>query len=144
MKKLLLPFICFFGFISLGSAQSLNDIQQWQSRNPDKILMKQDVFNQLSKGKQEKISERVVFIENLTQEFLASTYKSDSSPLSDMEEQTFIKEWLAQHPDIKIVNRSVFIAADSQQQENYLNLNCLILKGEEITVEDIENYSHLK
>lgn len=144
MKKLLLPFICFFGFISLGSAQTSTEIQFWQSKNPDKILMKQSVFNQLTLEKQEKISNKVVFLENLTQEFLSSVNKSASSPLTGIEEEAFIKEWLALHPEIKIVNRSVFMTADSQQQEAYLNLNCMILKGEEITVEDIENYSHLK
>jgi hypothetical protein len=141
MKKTLLTAISslIFGCVN---AQTREEIQQWQSLHPDKILLKKEVYNQFTKDVQDKISNRVVFLEEITQEFALGKSEFGDGQTVRPEELELIKQWKADHSYLKLVPRSVFNNAGSEQQLAYQSENCLILKGEALTIQDILEYNH--
>lgn len=141
MKKSLLTAISSLIF-GCAIAQTREEIQQWQSLHPDKILLKKEVYNQFTKDVQDKISNRVVFLEEITQEFALAKSEFGDGQTVRPEELELIKQWKADHSYLKLVPRSVFNNAGIEQQLAYQSENCMILKGEALTIQDILEYNH--
>lgn len=80
--------------------------------------------------------------EEVIQELIIVNKSTDSEPQQSLkpEEQQFVKEWLSQHPEVKIVTRKEYANSLENVRNEYLKSHCLILQGEIVTPEDILNY----
>lgn len=66
--------------------------------------------------------------------------KNYESKLESDAEKEAVKHWFSEHQDVKLVKRSEFDNSSIAIQNEYLNCSyCLILKGEILSFEDIEN-----
>lgn len=144
----------FFVVVALCFAQSVSS--QENSSSPIQTQHQQTTFihvNDLANFSQEEIAmlkgNYVVFDGELTKEkmqqlLLASEMNKsmDVDPAQSLkpEEQQFVKEWLSQHSDIKIVTRTEYNLSPENIRNEYVKSHCLILTGEIVTREDILNY----
>ena len=148
-KYTLLLFVLFVQVTNQLIAQQDLQIQEWVSKHPSVLIFSETNYQQLQPELKSKIQDRVVvFKGELKYEDLQSFEHSNKSNLissqtmKSEEEAQLIKNWLAFHPDIKIITRSEFQAMDEDRREIYQSAGSLILIGEYITAEDIANYPH--
>ncbi|MBI3237615.1 MAG: hypothetical protein HYZ43_02015 [Flavobacteriia bacterium] len=103
------------------------------------------LFNALSSQEQELLgSDLIIYQDKISlalieqHEALVKSDNDQSQKPTKTEDLAIIKNWTANNPDVKIVPRSVYDAAEDDRQQVYTeNPNCLILEGEWLTVKDI-------
>jgi hypothetical protein len=124
-------------------------IVAWVSSHPSVYIFSEKNYEQLSSDYKSRLKGQVVlFKETLSFEDLIAydgqekTDEVSQQTVNKDEDTQMIKNWLAFHPDIKIVKQSEFQAMTAEQQNRYLSFGALILIGEHLTVQDITNYSH--
>lgn len=148
MKKYQILVLTFF--TAFYSFSQKNEVENWQKNNPQVEFISQERFNSLSSEELKilKKQEYIIFYEQITEsdinKYAASKgingvntkqYQSAGKPKGDAE---FIKEWIEQNRDVKILKRSVFNSLQANEQELILNDNKhLILATDEITKEDL-------
>ena len=141
-------YLLLFGALNATVACAQNDqqaIQQWQSAHPTTLFISAERFNALSSQEQELLgSDLIIYQDKISlalieqHEALVKSDNDQSQKPTKTEDLTIIKNWTANNPDVKIVPRSVFNAAEQDRQQVYSeNTNCLILEGEWLTVKDI-------
>lgn len=121
-------------------------IQQWQSQHPTTLLISSDRYNALSDKERTALgTDYILFQDKITLALLqqsdaalksAQTGKDNTAKDADL---TFMKQWLGENQDVKIVPHSIFAAFSPEEQTPYLeHPRCMILAGETLTVKDIE------
>jgi len=141
-------YLLLFGALNATVACAQNDqqaIQQWQSAHPTTLFISAERFNALSSQEQELLgSDLIIYQDKISlalieqHEALVKSEKDQSQKPVKTEDLAIIKNWTANNPDVKIVPRSVYNAAEQDRQQVYTeNTNCLILEGEWLTVKDI-------
>jgi hypothetical protein len=142
-------YLLLFSALNASAVCAQNDqqaIQQWQSAHPTTLFISAERYNALSSEEQHLLgSDIIVYQDKISlalieqHEALAKAENDHSQKPTKTEDLAIIKNWKATNPDVKIVPRSVFMAADQDRQQVYTeNTNCLILLGEWLTVKDIE------
>lgn len=127
-----------------------------QGQTPAEIQITQPAFihvNDLANFDQEELAllkaNYVVFDGELTEEKIhelvstAAIHKINQGTVGQSlkpVDQQYVKEWLALHPEVKIVTRSLYSASSENIRNEYDKSRCLILSGEVVTREDILNY----
>lgn len=124
--------------------QKSNDILTWTSLHPDVYLMSSETYNSTSQQLKDKLAGKVLIYDGeLTMEVIEHFDQSKSmnkeTPIREDEAQE-IKDWLGQHPDLKIIPRSFFDSLNATEQQVYAQHDAMILIGETVTLEDIRNY----
>lgn len=66
---------------------------------------------------------------------------TNQTEMSD-EQTAFVKIWLANHPQVKVVKHSEYEALSEDDKIVYVNNHCLILIGEIVTLTDIQLYPY--
>lgn len=149
MKGYLL-LLCGSLFTGISQAQSEQQaIQQWQSLHPNTQIVSEERFNAMSDDERLLLGSDVVVYkdkislsqlqehDNLHEKSVETAQASKLSP----EDSYFIKQWLATNSDVKIIPQSVYEAMDDERKLVYSeNPRCMILKGETLTVKDIEDF----
>ena len=129
-------------FSLYSTCQTNEEIQDWEKNNPGKFLMSSLSYSYVDDDLKNKISSRVVFYEDINN----SNIQKSATHSNNREEAHFdareIKNWLANHQDVKILKRSEYDSFDSDLQTMYFNHLSLILIGETITVQDTRNYPY--
>lgn len=86
----------------------------------------------------------IVFDGELTEEQIAkdseNSQLSISKDLTQLRNEDFIKTWLSEHSKVKIITQSDYQNSPENVQNEYIKSRCLILSGEVITRQDIQNY----
>lgn len=121
-------------------------IQQWQSAHPTTLFISAERYNSLSSQEQELLgSDLIIYTDKISlavieqHEALTKSTNDQSHKPAKAEDLAIIKNWSAANPDVKIVPRSVYNAAEPNRQQIYNeNPNCLVLAGEWLTAKDIE------
>jgi len=135
----LLSLFCFFGVNAQNS-----EVQQWAERNPAVLFIENsDATTELISSLEAKGVEYIIYFDEISlsdiEQFEAQT-KSEIASNLDEGEGMAIKKWLAQNSEVKIIKRSFYDQLDTAKQNYYESIGALILIGEEITLEDINNY----
>lgn len=124
-------------------------IVTWVSAHPSVYIFSEKNYEQLSsdfksrlKGQVVLFKETLSFDDLMAYDELEKTDEVSQQIIFKDEDAQIIKNWLAYHPDIKIVSQSEFQAMTAEQQNMYITLEALVLIGEHLTVQDIMNYSH--
>jgi len=125
--------------------QTSDNLSSWASQHPDVYLISFENYNLLSQEMKDKLGTNIlVYNGSLTMEAIESFEQTKSipneKPSTEVADGQEIKNWLGQHPDVKIVSRSVYSSSDATAQQAYVEYGALILIGETITLEDIHNY----
>lgn len=139
MKALLF----FFGILvsNMSYSQTPAEIQQWQNLHPGFLLMTVANFESLPSALQTKLKQKVVlFTPESEQKLTGITLEPIPNKTIDVATENRLKEWRALHPDVKLIPKSVFLAASTEQQLSYQQSNCLILAAETLTISDLPNY----
>lgn len=84
----------------------------------------------------ELTKERMVELFNEKQSTKVNSLEITQKPL----ELDFVKNWISENPDVKIIPQSTFQGSSENEQNEFVKTRCLILSGEVITREDILNY----
>lgn len=124
MKPLLyILFICLL----------VNNYKAQTSLNSISILNISFLFNQMEGNNLTKIDVKSEMkIENdLNQENLSKT---------ELFENEIIEDWLIANPNVRIIKQSEYSKLSSEERKIYLEKKYLILKGEDLKIEDIYNY----
>jgi hypothetical protein len=130
-------------------SQNNTQIVTWQKQHPEIDFIREANFQQLSKAEKSLLLENgcIIFESHITEEIINSYAAShglkgivaEKSSAEDLIVQT----WLKTNPSVKIVTRSEFDRESQNVQEELMKCGtCLILSGDELTAEDIENYQH--
>ena len=106
--------------------------------------MSSETYNSTSQQLKDKLAGKVLIYDGeLTMEVIEHFDQSKSmnkeTPIREDEAQE-IKDWLGQHPDLKIIPRSFFDSLNATEQQVYVQHDAMILIGETVTLEDIRNY----
>lgn len=124
-------------------------IVTWVSLHPSVYIFSEKNYGQLSSDFKSRLKDQVVvYKEKLTFDDLMAyeqsgkTVEVSQQTISKNEDIEIIKNWLAFHPDVKLIRQSEFQAMTEERKNLYLSLEAMILIGEYITVEDIANYQH--
>ncbi len=125
--------------------QTSDNVSSWASQHPDVYLISFENYSVLSQDMKDKLGTNVlVYNGSLTMENIEAFEQTKSipseKPSSEVADGQEIKNWLGQHPDLKIVPRSLYNSSDATTQQAYLEHGAMILIGETITLEDIHNY----
>lgn len=143
--------LLFCGILYTGYSQAQTEqqaIQQWQNAHPATQFVSEERYATLSKSERDLLGDDVIIYKEKITLSLLEAYDLQSKSTSTNEEATLsyeqkqvIKNWLATNPDVKIVPRSVFDAADESRKLVYTQTpRCLILESETLTVKDIERF----
>jgi hypothetical protein len=146
-------YLLLLGAFAMHGAQAQDNpqaIQQWQSAHPSTLLISSERFNSLAGDEQELLGmEYIVYQDHIVLAQLEQYQSAKGIPASDRqpdakdENALFIKRWLGNHPDVTLVSKAEFNAMDaSKQQECQNNPSILLLKGETITMQDINQYGY--
>ena len=128
--------------------KNTDEIKAWQQQNPNVVFISYERLSLLSPYEREKLEEREVrfFHDKITLEDL---YNEESKSLKEDFHSYYttedVKQWIANHPEVKIVKQSTFINSPISTQEEYQECShCLILIGEFLSLSDINNYESEK
>ena len=131
----------------LGFSQTTKEtLHQFQQQNPSLSFYDAQVFGSLSKEQQDRLKDRVIVFQGdiLSSNLTAWSNEKSNTLLThkwSAEETTIIKNWLALHQEVKIVPRSMFLEGNEAMRSEYLANDCLILQGETLSMDDIEQYN---
>lgn len=143
LKPLIIGFLvsssCVFG------QEIVKDPSEWQRLNPRVICMKLSEFNQLSPDQQSVISNHVLLFEGELDisdiERYESEHTNSSSKVQYMEGVSGeLKTWVFHHPEVKIIPRSIYDTLSDEDQQKHDMSGTMILKGEVLTLKDIQYY----
>lgn len=135
----------------IGFSQQV-DIKSWQSANPHVEFISHDRFNNLSDIEKQILSKReyIVFYKEIKESDI-NVYAEKKGingivhnpPTKATNDAQFIKEWIDQHRDVKIITQSVFNHLNSAEQQ-YVSHDSkhLVLQSDEITKEDLLNFNN--
>lgn len=144
MKKTLLLLTASIA-VTASYAQKNNEIASWMSQHPTAYVISEANYDKMSQARKDQLQDRIIVYKNeITIEQLvayaplkSTNVQPDPARDSDLAE---IKEWLALHPDVKIIQRSQYNSMTNADQTMYQEIHALILVGEAIAVQDIRNY----
>lgn len=138
---------CIIAAFFLGSLQlkaQTNEIQQWSQANPSVLLIEsQDATNLYLEKLEANNVQYIIFNQKISLSDIAEfelKYKPATIAALDQSAAMQVKTWIAKHPEVKIIKRSLYDQLDVNEQTKYDNFGALILIGEEITLEDISNF----
>ncbi len=128
----------------MGSFAQTNEVQQWSQANPSVLLIESnDATTTYLENLDANNVQYIVFEEEISlADIAAFEAKHKPTPIADLDESAAmeIKLWLSEHPNVKIIKRSLYDQMDAQKQSLYVDNGAIILIGEEITLQDILNY----
>lgn len=130
-------------FLLLGfgvNAQTEAQLAEWQAKNPGKLIMTQENYYALDSELQELIAATVVFKDQIGFGLFGFEEPLDRTPETRIEDRDFIKNWLAQNSNTKIITRSEYDASPSEDQLVYDRPHILVLIGDVLTKQDILNF----
>lgn len=151
MNKLL---ICL-GFLGIAmnlSAQK-EEIILFQKLHPEVSFISKDRYLLFSNEEIDLLKNNYVLFDNNIQESdliefegrtgikPKSTGATNQTEMSD-EQTIYVKIWLANHPQVKIVKHSEYEALSEADKIVYVNNHCMILIGEVVTITDIDLYPY--
>ena len=152
MKKhiLLLGVLCFQYATTTAFGQQNSSIAQWISAHPSVHIFSEKNYERLDEEFKTKLKGKVVVYQDQLTLDLLNAYDplektdevSTGTYTKEDPDASVIKEWLGLHPGIKILKQSEFQALTEERQELYQSIEALILIGETITIQDIQNYPH--
>ena len=131
-----------FLLFGLGlTAQTETQLAEYQANNPEKLIMTRANYELLDKSVQEIIASTIVFQDEIGLGIFGvgdgSITEAGSTQLTDVD---FMKSWLAEHQDLKIVTRSEYNASRPDVQAIYNQPSILVLIGDKLTKQDILNF----
>lgn len=131
-----------------ASIAQTHEVGDWQKKHPTVIFVQeQDYTTELAEQFNAKNIQVLVYAEEITMK-LIDAYTSDlaqqtnSALIERSDDGSQIKVWLAENQGLKIVPRSMFEAQNEEQQLLLTNSDAMILSGEKLTLQDIENYEN--
>jgi len=149
--SLLLLGVCFISLATHAQNDS-QAISQWQSGHPSTLLISADRYNTLSDNEQLLLGEDfIVYHDEITLAQLEQSARAKSNYTNSRQTEidlhddnaSAVKQWLGEHPDVMIVRKSEYTAMDEAKQlECRTNSMILLLKGEQITAQDIYYYEN--
>jgi len=130
---------CFSGLFAQSS-----DVQKWTQSHPDVIFVESsDATPEYLENLEANNVQYVVYDHEISMLDIQD-FEMQNKPvaIADLDETTAmeIKKWLAEHGSVKIIKRSIYNQMDSEKQDLYHTNGALILIGEEITLDDVNNY----
>lgn len=151
MNKLLIcaGFLC----VTLSYIAQKEEIIYFQKLHPEVSFISKDRYTLFTNTEIELLKNNyVLFDQNIENSDLAeyeertgnktkSVSTTNQTEMSD-EQNTFVKIWLANHPQVKIVKHSEYEALSEEDKIVYVNNHCLILIGEFVTLTDIQLYPY--
>lgn len=149
MLKLILSLISVFLLFVNLNAQELNQIETWQQQHPKVVFVSFDSYQLLSPKERDilKNKEVIYFNGEISMEDIYS-YESKSLEKSSIyisDDSDYIKQWISNNPNIKVIKNSTFQSASTSLQSEYVACSyCMIIDGEEIRLSDIENFEQEK
>ena len=148
MLKLILSLTSVLLFINLN-AQEESQIETWQQQHPKVVFISYDSYQLLSPKERDilKNKEVIYFNGEISMEDIYSYESSslDKSTISISDDAEYIKQWISNNPNVKIIKNATFQSASSFLQTEYLECAyCIILDGDEIRLSDIENFEQEK
>lgn len=153
-KRNLLVYCLFtFSYCAFSQQETVGPISSWINEHPDVILIEENNLQNFSKEELAKLSGNYIVFSNELQEQDILKYdpafseknlynKEPHAVKEVVTNEDHVKNWLAKRPHVKIVTQSEFLAEPSHIQREYADNKCLILRGEHVTIEDINNYQH--
>jgi len=144
MKLILLLFTT--GILSSVSYSQQSEIADWQKKHPHVLFVEQGDYTPEFKAQLESFNRDVIVYDSeitmgLIDAYASQTYeKSTIYTVERIDEANDIKAWLGQNKGLKIVPQSQFITQTPAEQNSLIESGALILEGEKITLQDIENY----
>ncbi|MFK7784782.1 MAG: hypothetical protein AB8B56_06695 [Crocinitomicaceae bacterium] len=138
------------GFLVLSTAafgqETSKTPYEWQRLNPRIVCMQLSEFNGLSPKKQNVLKDEILLFEGELDMVDIEKYESEqvqnsSSKIQYMEGVSGeLKTWVFYHPEVKIIPRSRYNAMGDSDQQKHIDSGTLILKGEVLTLKDIQYY----
>lgn len=149
MKSLLL-LLTVFSAATLSAQEDEKAIQQWQSLHPSTVLISAERYNSLTAEEQQLLgNDIIVFQEVITLDQL-NAYQvekgletSTGNPAGKTEDADAIKNWIATHPDVRIIPQSRYAALSDIRLQQANTAECIVLEGEVLTLKDIQHYTSL-
>lgn len=144
-KKLMLLYLVFASTCPIFSqVDTKAQVKDWVSEHPEVKLMSSTDYQKLTdhqKLELVSLSNKIIYSSQLTTEDI-SAFENAVDKLSPRSEVEFVFHWKQSHPEVKIVQRTYFNSLPTEKQVMYLNVDALILMGDELTKKDILLYEH--
>lgn len=124
-------------------------VKRWISEHPEVKLVSLDHFLSVSPAEQLELtnaSPRLIHENDSPswteiQTFEASGFQDGNISAENMYlECQSVEQWVAQHPDIKLIEMSVFQSLPSSERAYYLSLDNVIIYDGHLRQEDIDAY----
>ncbi len=144
MKFILLLFST--GVLSIGCYSQQSEIADWQKKHPHVLFVEQGDYTPEFKAQLDAFNREVIVYDNeitmdVIEAYASQTYEKTTLYSTERINEAYeIKVWLSQHPDLKIVPRSLFSEQSEKDRDFLIDSGVMVLNGEKITLQDIENY----
>ena len=123
-------------------------VETWQKNHPEVLFFDEAVYNALTEEQQNRIGKNIIlYTQEITlkdiQQFElnnSAAVKSTSIAIEQSNSEE-IKYWIAMNSEVKIIKQSYYSSLTPADQLNYIQTGALVLEGELITLNDINNYA---
>ena len=151
LQHLFTPWLFFSSFCVFSQKEINNQVSFWIQEHPDVIFIEENNLKNFSSEELSVFSGKyIVFSEEISMQdilkydpfYFDKAGQVNSTEITEKNGTDPVKEWMAKNPHVKVVTRSQYLAESSDIQREYAEKKCLILAGEKITPEDINNYQY--
>lgn len=147
IKILLSTLVAFFLLIKIN-AQETDYIKSWQQQHPNVVFVSNDSYHDMSPSERERLdnNEVIFFSGEISLDDINSYDASvEKNEVFINNASEYLKQWISDNADVKVVKNSQYESSTPAQQEEYLECTyCMVLIGEEISLDDISNYESEK
>lgn len=147
MKTKILVILAFIGLNTLNSSAQLPEVVKWLKLHPEVEAISQERWDSFNDQQTAFFKTRplIIFQNEITiADINAYAAKKGISGITNEKSNVtdaVIKDWVKNHPDVKIIRNSELRKMSAEKIEFYQECSqCLILSGDEITLDDINRF----
>ena len=141
MKNSFLLLLVSLPYFSIAQNQ---EVESWKRNHPNVLCIDEtDASEALLNRLEENGVSYIIYSEEISIGDMMKYDLNQTQELKLVNESSEIKSWLNSNRDVKIVSRSYYNGLSTEERADYLKPNIIILNGEFLTLDDIQEFQSL-
>ncbi|MFT6501453.1 MAG: hypothetical protein ACJASQ_001565 [Crocinitomicaceae bacterium] len=141
MKNTFLLLLVSLPYFSIAQNQ---EVENWKKNHPNVLCIEEtDASEELINRLEENGASYIIYSEEVS---IGDMLKYDLNQAQERKlqnEPPEVKSWLDSNREVKIVSRSYYNGLSPEERMDYLKPNIMVLKGEILTPDDIQEFQSL-
>lgn len=128
---------------NFSNAQN-QEVESWKQSHPNVLCIDEmDASEELVNRLEENGASYIIYSEEISTGDMLKYDLNQAQELKLQNEPPEVKSWLESNRDVKIVSRSYYNGLSPEERTAYLKPNIMLLEGEILTPDDIQEFQSL-